>query len=366
MTIDTLILSEYRKAIEQAYCITLVDLIRVKQEQIDLEQFVTQGLAKEVQDVLTNRFGRYRFDETAEVMKREVCHCLLYYMQLALHIRDQKIALVGRTILEREQLRLGLMQASVDAINQAILPALTLPVEMDSAKLERYDAALQQAILQDCRLFDGTDRENIPLTAASQAELRLLQRWLEIPDSEIPPANRLWTERGTDYTKLWRQLKRKDWRAANEETLNLLRINSGKSERDSEMIDIQRIPLVDLQTIDQLWDEASNGRFGFRVQLDLWRQVNPDPRQPSDTETFGKLVDWRRNNVWINYEFLDYSLTAVRGHLPAFPLIGWWCWARHKPLMERVAALTAVRQIASTRPFEPHGLTAQVGCSTAG
>jgi len=358
MTIDTLIIREYREAIEQAYCTTLVDLIRVKQEQIDLEQFVTQGLAKEVQDALTNRFGRYRFDETAEVMKREVCHCLLYYMQLALHIRDQKITLVGQTILEREQIRLGLMQASVNAINQAILPAFMLPVETDTAKLDRYDAALQQAIRQDCRLFDSTHRDNIPLTAVSQAELRLLQRWLEIPDSEIPPANRLWTERGTDYTKLWRNLKRKDWRAANEETLNLLRINSGKSERDAEMIDIQRIPLIDLQTIDQLWDEASNGRFGFRIQLDLWRQVNPNPNQPGNTEAFGKLVDWRRNNAWINYEFLDFSLTAARGHLPAFPLIGWWCWARHQPLMERVAALAPVRQIQSAKPLEPHGLSA--------
>ena len=336
---------------------TLVELLKVKLEHFDLEQFLAQGMPKESQDALTNRFGRYRLEETAAVLKREVCHCLLYYLQVALHIRDQKITLVGQTILERERLRLGLMQATADQINQVVLSALAVRAETDSAKLDRYDLALWQAIQQDCHLFDHHQRDSIPLTAVSQAELRLLQRWMEIPDSEIPPANRLWTERGTDYTKLWRKLKRQDWRAANEETLNLMRINSGKAERDLEMIDVQRIPLMDLQTIDQLWSEASNGRFGFRVQLKLWREVNLDSNQPTDAETFGKLVDWRRNSTWIDYEFIDFSLAAARGHLPTFPLIGWWCWARHKPLMDRVASFAMSQQLTAA-PVEPQELIA--------
>lgn len=340
MTIDALIIREYREAIEQAYCMTLIDLISAMQEQFDLEQFVAQGLPKESQDALINRFGRYRLEETAEVLKREVCYCLLYYLQMALYIRDQKITLVGQTILESEQLRLGLMPSTASEINQVILPSLVTRAEPDLAKLARYDAALQQAIQRDCHLFEHHQQDDVPLTPASQAELRLLQRWLEIPDSEIPPANRLWTARGTSYTQLWRKLKQKDWRGSNEETLSLMRINGGRSERDLELIDIQRIPLLDLQTIDQLWYEASSGRFGFRVQLKLWREVNPDPSH-TDTEAFGKLVDWRRNNSWIGYEFIDFSLEAAKGHLPTFPLIGWWCWARHKPLMERVAAFSA-------------------------
>jgi GUN4-like len=357
MTTDASIIREYREAIEQAYCMTLVESLRVKLEHFELERFVAQGLPKESQDALTNRFSRYRLEETAEVLKREVCHCLLYYLQVAVYVRDQKIALVGQTILERERLRLGLMQATVNDINQVVLPALAARAETDAAKLDRYDSALQQAIQQDCHLFDPHNRDSIPLTAVSQAELRLLQRWMEIPDSEIPPATRLWTERGTDYTKLWRKLKRQDWRGANEETLNLMRVNGSKCELDLGMVDVQRIPLMDLQTIDQLWHEESNGRFGFRVQLKLWREVNPDPHQPAHTETFGKLVDWRRNSTWIDYEFIDFSLGAAKGHLPTFPLIGWWCWARHKPLMDRVALFSGGKPI-EPAPVEPQELIA--------
>ncbi|MBW4465398.1 MAG: GUN4 domain-containing protein [Pegethrix bostrychoides GSE-TBD4-15B] len=346
MPLDTILLREYREALEQSYCNALINLLKAGRA-LDVEQFVAQGLPRESQDFLTRRFQRYSLDETAEVLKHEICHYLYSYLQVAIQIRDQKIKLVGQIILEQERLRLGLMTATAKAINQVILPpapsaASATAASADPAKIARYDAALRQAIQQDCRPSPDHHQPDLtPLSLTSQVELRLLQRWLEIADSEIPPANRLWTARGTDYITLWRLLKRKDWRGANQETLRLMQNNNAAAERDPKRIDLQCIPLVDLQSIDLLWAEASSGRFGFLAQLEVWREEFSSLTLPdlNDqvvgqlTERFGRRVDWRRNDIWIDYQFVNFSLEAAKGHLPTFPQIGWWCWARRQQLL---------------------------------
>lgn len=353
MNIDSGPAREYRETVEQEYCKVIIELLN-QQEQFEIDQILAEGLPTAKRDELENSSVWEKLHGTAHVIEREVCLCILYYLRKAQHIYNQQMSLVGQAILDYERTRLGLTQATADTINQVLSPGRPLPPPTDQKRLDQYYQHLFIALQRDRSAFNPQQRDVIPLKPATQAELKLLQRVLEIPERDIPPAEMLWTERGINYIRLWELLNRKAWKAANEETLARLIEAGGQPERDLETIDVGRIPLVDLQTIDALWAKASNGRFGFKAQLKLWQEANADPSKPVDFETFGKLVDWRRNNSWIGYSFTDFSDNAVRGHLPTFPLVGWWCWARMESLMKRVETAFAVERTqpaaGSTKP----------------
>ncbi len=326
-------LRDYRLAVEQEYCDVIVQLLKAGQEHLRVEDLIKTGLPNAKREVLNHQLGRYQLDSiTAFTVELEVCHSLLYYLQEVRHIRNQKITLVGQAILDHERVRFGLTCNSANAIN-AILLIQAPPIlpSINVQALEQYDQHLAQAIQQ----------EGI-LSKEIRAELRLLQLVLGIADHELPPPEKLQTERGINYIPLWRLLKQKDWKAANQETYRCLLLSSGRKERDTQVIDIERISLRDLQTIDLLWQEFSNGRFGFSVQLSIWRATMPD------LECLGKELDWRRNHSWIGYDFVDFSLDAAKGHLPILPHVGWWCW---------VGGMTSLLdKVAQFQQFDPQNL----------
>lgn len=93
------------------------------------------------------------------------------------------------------------------------------------------------------------------------------------------------------------------------------------------------IPADALQTIDRLWLDASNGRFGFSVQQRIWQEVSA--QYPNDTnaavQAFGRRVGWvrptpdRDNFIspdWFTEPELKNSLDAPVGHFP-WPGISW-------------------------------------------
>jgi hypothetical protein len=121
--------------------------------------------------------------------------------------------------------------------------------------------------------------------------------------------------------------------------------------------DIQFCPCRDLQTIDEFWTTHSAGQFGFSVQSEIWRVVY------GDVEQFGRIVGWRSNNSWVDYETnifaaqpdSAYSLNnAPYGHLPVFPLTGWWCWmGGMKSIVDRLACCEALSDRSPGEPSVP-------------
>ncbi len=354
---------DYRAVAEKVYCEQVVALLNLT-EPFELENLLTveklvAGLPQPLRKELDASSSYVKLgDVAAEVIRQEICHCILYYLRKAQHIRNQQISLVGQAILEYERHRLGLSPETATAISQAVSPAIPPLVPTDSAKLEKYDQHLFQALQRDWPQFPKQanglpQRIEIPLKQSTQAELRLLQRILEIPDPEVPPAELLWSACNISYVRLWRLLETKQWQAANRETLICLVRAGGKLDADLnhgldkmdvdqmplQTIDGNRIPLVDLQTLDLLWSRASNGRFGFKAQLKLWQEINPISDQKPDLESFGKRADWLRNNSWIDYSYSHFSAGAAAGHLPTFPQVGWWCWAKIEPLIQRTRLL---------------------------
>ena len=83
---------------------------------------------------------------------------------------------------------------------------------------------------------------------------------------------------------------------------------------------ISSIAIEDIQNIDRLWGSNSNGRFGFRVQKQIYFSVG---KKVGD---FGEAVGWRgKAGVfggifgWKEYKDINFNLNkAPQGHLPAF------------------------------------------------
>lgn len=121
---------------------------------------------------------------------------------------------------------------------------------------------------------------------------------------------------GVDYTQLRDLLTEGNWREAEDETRARLIQAAGPGALQRSWVywsEVKSIPVEDLRTLDALWSAASNGKFGYKVQRDIWVQ---NRRQWSK---FFKAIDWVQgeNNVYRKWpsEF-KYTLDAPKGHLP--------------------------------------------------
>lgn len=70
-----------------------------------------------------------------------------------------------------------------------------------------------------------------------------------------------------------------------------------------------------LEEIDALWRHYSDGRFGFKIQSDIYRSIGGLPGK-TRFSIFSKLVDWKRDEGILSYEELNFGLDAPLGHLP--------------------------------------------------
>ncbi len=75
--------------------------------------------------------------------------------------------------------------------------------------------------------------------------------------------------------------------------------------------EVRRIPVADLQTVDQLWRAVSADRFGFSVQRRIW--ISLDKRW----DRLWPQIGWKQGSHWTRWpdEFV-WDLSAPKGHLP--------------------------------------------------
>ncbi|NEO84754.1 MAG: GUN4 domain-containing protein [Spirulina sp. SIO3F2] len=122
----------------------------------------------------------------------------------------------------------------------------------------------------------------------------------------------------TDYRKLQRLLATQQFKAADQETWRLmLWVASRENEGWLRKLDIEQFPCRDLRTIDQLWLQHSNGRFGFSVQKRIYDEVR------KSYILLANHVGWRVNGDWLEYEDCSFELRAPVGHLPWRAEV-WW------------------------------------------
>jgi serine/threonine protein kinase/O-acetyl-ADP-ribose deacetylase (regulator of RNase III) len=120
------------------------------------------------------------------------------------------------------------------------------------------------------------------------------------------------------YQQLINVLAVGDWKKADHETYRIILKSAGREESGFlRASDIKKISCKDLEILNELWLKYSQGKFGFRVQQEIWKKIICKEKAYEELERdFGDYVRWRINGKWINYDDLNFNLEAGKGYLP--------------------------------------------------
>ncbi|BAQ65329.1 serine/threonine-protein kinase [Geminocystis sp. NIES-3709] len=144
------------------------------------------------------------------------------------------------------------------------------------------------------------------------------------PETVLESQSSSLSEVGIDYSRLEELLSSQAWRKADEEThrIMLKAVNkeaSGWIDRNS----MSTFPAKDLQTLDRLWLQYSNGKFGFSVQKRIYLSLGGKRSYDKKIwETVGDRLGWRMNGIWLFQDYLIYTIKAPQGHLPSVAMSG--------------------------------------------
>ncbi|MDB9398295.1 MULTISPECIES: caspase family protein [Microcystis] len=143
---------------------------------------------------------------------------------------------------------------------------------------------------------------------------------------------------GVDYTPLRELLSQKKWKEADQKTADLMLAAANRQKEGwIDENSANKFSCEDLRMMDREWLVASDGKFGFSVQLAIYKQTGKpfgSYQQALDDGAydwrFGNLVGWRRDENWKNYSDLTWNTDAAsmapRGHLPWGWFVSWRLW----------------------------------------
>jgi uncharacterized protein YegL len=189
--------------------------------------------------------------------------------------------------------------------------------------ITKVSIAMLSAITQSLNDSSSNSIQEIIFVDKSQKTIEILNKVAHslLPQKD-PDEVQLLSAEGIDYTELRYLLAEGKWKDADEETAKVMLQASGQEERgwlDKE--DMEKIPSVDLQTIDQLWVKHSNGHFGFSVQKRIWLSVGDRPENDDEIyQKFAESVGWyiKYQDKWRLWDEHIFTLNAPQGHLPRY------------------------------------------------
>jgi len=113
-----------------------------------------------------------------------------------------------------------------------------------------------------------------------------------------------------------------DWQLADEVTLQIMLTVSDRREAGwLDQTAIAHFPCATLHELDQRWLFYSSGRFGFSAQLHLYREAAERSSFEFSRQAGWVMNLWQPIGFFNFYHWLNFSLDAPRGHLPAL-----WFW----------------------------------------
>ncbi|MDV7391123.1 GUN4 domain-containing protein, partial [Arthrospira platensis SPKY1] len=166
-------------------------------------------------------------------------------------------------------------QSQLDGIVERID---SLNKEQNQQQLQNLQSQLDKINRQIGNLTQSQSQQKTEIIEAIKSELKPILE--EVQDVPIVSAS------GFDYTQLNRLLKSGNWKAADEETTNMMCRVAGQTQQGYlGEGDIKNFPCEDLRIIDGLWVKHSNGRFGFSVQKQIYINCGgkPDGSYPGAT-----------------------------------------------------------------------------------
>jgi serine protease Do len=128
---------------------------------------------------------------------------------------------------------------------------------------------------------------------------------------------------GNNTDRLEELLSQSNWKEADQETKSLLFAMSQSSNSINEQ-GISRLSCTSLSRINQMWKTNSQGKFGFTVQAQKWKNLFPNKFESTNQNfaDFATELGWRYRGRYIYNEEINYSTDAPIGHLPKLFLDG--------------------------------------------
>ena len=119
------------------------------------------------------------------------------------------------------------------------------------------------------------------------------------------------------YENLENFLKAKQWKEADQESTRLmLKIANREKEGWFDTNSIETFPCDFLSTIDRLWVDNSNGKFGLSIQKKIYIEVCGGKTlyyDEKEWQCFGDTVGWRASKYWLRYNDVKFDNTAPKG-----------------------------------------------------
>ncbi|KAI3985556.1 hypothetical protein MKX01_026026 [Papaver californicum] len=161
------------------------------------------------------------------------------------------------------------------------------------------------------------------------------------PTTDPPPIT---TSGNPVFELLEKHLASQDFRQADEETRRLIIVLAGEQSEKRGYVffsEVQFIPEEDLLTLDKLWRQYSDEKFGYSVQKKIWE------KQDQDFSNFFRKVGWMKK---LDTEIEQYNYRA-------FPTEFIWelnddTPAGHLPLTNALRGTQLLRYIFTHPAFE--------------
>lgn len=234
---------------------------------------------------------------TVSVDELEASHPRLRELNL-LFRNDQKLREIPIQVYFETQATHGVKVVDSASADPGILGVMPIPIDANHLSIcrpESHDSQVYlgvKSFLAKNIKFNNKDPEDRPPTPKTLSALK------------------------GDYASLTRLLKKKDWKSADNETMEvILGIIKRRQEEKIRTKDVKDLPCSDLLKMNELWLEGSHNHFGFSIQRDIWLNL-----EKKDFYSFANEVGWYQyeTNSWLqSYDDFSFSLDAPRGHLPS-------------------------------------------------
>lgn len=128
-----------------------------------------------------------------------------------------------------------------------------------------------------------------------------------------------------NYKNLEEFLSTGKLKEADQETAKIiLKITNREKAGWLDQHHVENLPCQELEIINQLWHEGSNGHFGFSVQKKLYQQLGGNQNYDAKIwRDFAQKVGWKQHKNWLSYKDLNFNLWAPQGHLPMLGMEFW-------------------------------------------
>lgn len=186
---------------------------------------------------------------------------------------------------------------------QSVLEAIS---SLEVPELETQAVILPETVINPPKLLEEPTR--LPQTQKSTSVTASINTVQTTSANQTNQTSQL----GIYYIKLELLLESQKWKEADIETWKLLCMALGKSPATPiQSSEINLISCEVILNIDKLWINASQGRFGFSIQNQIFDSIS------KDYVMFCKHVEWPSYNSPSYHQSLKFNNQAPAGHLPS-------------------------------------------------